>query len=622
MRLGFLVMHDGGNHTVFKRYAPSGECKSPLVSYAHNQSGSVILMGRIYYQNELLIEPDEKNKSSPAATVLRVYERFGAEGLRKLEGDFSCVVLDAPKSRMLALRDPMGGYPLFWIQRNGFLALSTSLKPLLELAPGRRINSEYLADFLMAPTPFNELPTDASVFEGLSRVRPGVILSAHLRTGDVSCQDTWNWMSQIVRPEECRIEDVGEEYRHILCRGIEQRLEGRCASHLSGGMDSTAVTLLACDSIRRGIGEAPLQALSLLYRRLPALAREASFLDALMGSPDYQSHQIDADELLDFDSFVEPPLHDEPYMGLWRLGMDRAIVRAAENCGAKTILTGIGADEVLDLIPLHLRDLLRRGNVREAWNEAVRWARFENCNAWSVLYPYGLANLFAGCSWLTHSGKQTEIRREHDWTIPPWIQPSFVRRHSLRARAVENARRMYASEPTSAMSFALHSVRSRAGDVVRWSVAGPKEMMIAHPFLDPRVLCLGLGVMSRFLPQPGRKKPLLAEAMRGILPEHIRNRQRKGHFNEVYYLGLSRNLAMLERLIDSAPVAEFEMIDKEALLHYVRDASCAGAHVRQLHRMNVTLSLLKWLSMQKLWYEQEMSQNETFQVILGPPTGP
>ena len=67
-------------------------------------------------------------------------------------------------------------------------------------------------------------------------------------------------------------------------------------------------------------------------------------------------------------------------------------------------------------------------------------------------------------------------------------------------------------------------------------------MMLTHPFLDPRVFSLGLGTLSRVRPQPGAQKPILAAAMRGILPECILNRPGKGHFNEAYYMGLSRNL--------------------------------------------------------------------------------
>jgi asparagine synthase (glutamine-hydrolysing) len=96
-------------------------------------------------------------------------------------------------------------------------------------------------------------------------------------------------------------------------------------------------------------------------------------------------------------------------------------------------------------------------------------------------------------------------------------------------------------------------------------------------------------------------KPVLAEAMRDVLPDAIRNRRRKGHFNEVYYLGLAQNLPMLETMVREAPTGDLEMIDKARLLQCLQEASMASANARQLQRLNFTLSFLKWLTMEHEW---------------------
>ena len=38
--------------------------------------------------------------------------------------------------------------------------------------------------------------------------------------------------------------------------------------------------------------------------------------------------------------------------------------------GARTVFTGIGADELLNVPPYHLTDLLRRGRLWAAWDES------------------------------------------------------------------------------------------------------------------------------------------------------------------------------------------------------------------------------------------------------------
>src|SRR5207245_2293083 len=104
----------------------------------------------------------------------------------------------------------------------------------------------------------------------------------------------------------------------------------------------------------------------------------------------------------------------------------------------------------------------------------------------------------------------------------------------------------------------------------------------AHPFFDPRVVCLGLGIQASLTPEPGRLKPVLAEAMRGVLPDTIRTRRSKGHFNEVYYLGLSRNLPALEAMIRQAACDDLGVLNKDVLIHSLQKAALGGAGARPL----------------------------------------
>ena len=61
--------------------------------------------------------------------------------------------------------------------------------------------------------------------------------------------------------------------------------------------------------------------------------------------------------------------------------------------------------------------------------------------------------------------------------------------------------------------------------------------------------------------------------MRDVLPEIIRERPGKGHFNEVFFGGLSRNLSSLERLVEQSPVDDVEFVDKAELLRCLHKAA-------------------------------------------------
>lgn len=137
------------------------------------------------------------------------------------------------------------------------------------------------------------------------------------------------------------------------------------------------------------------------------------------------------------------------------------------------------------------------------------------------------------------------------------------------------------------------------GQFNRVSFAAPHGVMVTHPYLDSRMLSLGVGLWSRVSSSSplGSQKPILAAAMRGILPECILNRPYKGHFNEAYYMGLSRNLRSLEALVEQVPVDDLGFLDKAILLDCLQRAALGNSgDAGSLLPLNGTISLLLWLT--------------------------
>jgi asparagine synthase (glutamine-hydrolysing) len=112
--------------------------------------------------------------------------------------------------------------------------------------------------------------------------------------------------------------------------------------------------------------------------------------------------------------------------------------------------------------------------------------------------------------------------------------------------------------------------------------------------------------------------------MRGVLPEHIRTRRDKRSFNEVYYLGLSRNLVGLREMILQAPIEDFGMIEKDILIRCLEEAALGAVGPRRLQRLNLTLSLITWLSLQSVWQSRSISPTDAIVIPLQsagiPPT--
>jgi asparagine synthase (glutamine-hydrolysing) len=602
MTEGFTVISRAGEIELHFRSKPG-----PLLTFARTADHAVVLLGRLYYRDELRAELEEVGESD-ADLALAAYRNLGLDGLARLEGDFALVLWDARANRLVGCRDPLGGYPLFHTTTPQAFAFSTGLRPLLDLLPSCSLDRDYLADFLMLPrTGIQEVPGERCAFEGICRVEAGSLIQHDVASRQVVRRACWNWLERRIDPGTDRLDELAEQFGALLRQAVRERLRGRVASHLSGGMDSTTVSLLAREALAEGTAPGPLHTLSLVYDRLPHLARETRYLETILSRlPDVVPHLLPGDELLDYDDFTGPLPHDEPFAGLWRGGMGRALVAASVRAGAATMLTGVGADEMLDVQPFHLADLLRSGRWWSAWAEAGRWARANNCSRWQLLSPFGLAPLLPAWG---HMGLRTWFRGGHaswekqsEWTIAPWVRRDFARRHDLRGRALDRLRRAYPAGRPVGLSVALAAVADNTGDCERWYRAAPHGLAIAHPFLDARVLRFGLGLQARHVAEPGRAKPVLAEATRGLLPEAIRNRPRKGNFNEVYFRGLARNLPQLERLVAEGPVEELGLFDKDVLVQCLHRAALGVASgVNALDRLNLSLCLLQWLTQQSTW---------------------
>lgn len=110
--------------------------------------------------------------------------------------------------------------------------------------------------------------------------------------------------------------------------------------------------------------------------------------------------------------------------------------------------------------------------------------------------------------------------------LPGFCQPLRVVMH-YRTVLWTMPGKAYHLCPQTGLSVTLYAIMNRVGNPTRWYVAAPLGIAIAHPFLDVRLLSFGLGMQSRIQPEPGRMKPVLAETMRGMLPDQIIDRQDK-----------------------------------------------------------------------------------------------
>jgi asparagine synthase (glutamine-hydrolysing) len=303
-------------HSVeFRPYTQQQRRAPRLLSAAQDDLQTVLMIGRLHYREDTLQRVRSRlaertrvqGRANDAVLAQACYRVEGIEGLCRLEGDFVLACYDRSTHRLVTLRDPMGNYPLFWVQQGETIAVSTSIRPLADLVPDLELDAEYTADYLVFPYEFcAELPLQHTAYHGVQRLLPGWLWEANLSTQHVACRPYWQWRDKIVPVAVNSVEDDGPLVRERLEAAVRERLSRHAytASHFSGGFDSTGVALLASR-----LSVAPVHALSLVYESRSRLAGETEYIQvALESSTAIVSHPVPADDLLDYDAYERLPL--------------------------------------------------------------------------------------------------------------------------------------------------------------------------------------------------------------------------------------------------------------------------------------------------------------------------
>src|SRR5690606_29242386 len=123
---GFLVFSDS-NEVRVRLFGDDA-----LLGMAQKRNLTVVLLGRLTYRDELSSRHGVDAASIDAELVLAAYQAEGAVALERLEGDFSAVVVDLDAGKIEAVRDPMAGYPLYWMETRSGVAMATGIRLLPE----------------------------------------------------------------------------------------------------------------------------------------------------------------------------------------------------------------------------------------------------------------------------------------------------------------------------------------------------------------------------------------------------------------------------------------------------------------------------------------------------------
>src|SRR5438477_4312153 len=214
-------------------------------AFNEDHSIAVVLNGEIYNYRELRADLETRGHAfrseSDTEVLPHLYEEYGREMVRHLNGMFAFALWDDRRKRLFIARDRFGEKPLYWGVFDRTLLFASEPKVLLahpSVRPGLNLNAlrQYLS--------FDYVPAPLSIYEGISKLPAAHTLT--LEDGEVKVERYWR-LSYKPRVPVPTIPEAAEELRELLADSVRMRLvsDVPLGVLLSGGLDSSVVTALA-----------------------------------------------------------------------------------------------------------------------------------------------------------------------------------------------------------------------------------------------------------------------------------------------------------------------------------------------------------------------------------------
>lgn len=464
----------------------------------------IVFNGAIYNFPELRAELEQVGCSFQSRTdtevILAAYAHWGPSCVSRFNGQWAFAIYDPARRQIFCSRDRFGIKPFYYTTFAGRFHFASEIKAFAALA-GWRPQLQRTRSYEFLAYGLHDHTHDC-LFAGVSQLPPGCNLVYDLNTHQYRIDRYYNLRDQLSDPP-ISFSEARDEFRRLLADAVQLRLRSdvKLGSALSGGLDSSSVVGLMGTMIK---GE-QLTTVSVCFPGLPAID-ESAYIDDLQNRQDFRSLRItpgpqELEQLVDEVTWHQ----DEPLTGPGAIAQF-LVFRTAAAHGIRVMLDGQGGDEILagyeKFYAPYFRGLL---SERPAALAPALW-NFMRLHHWSYQRIFD---------------KMQALNSKTKGLVPAWLDEHFrppadalfrpaafrtVRELSLQLMSEMGLPTLLHYEDRNAMA---HGVESRL------------------PFLDHRLVAFCLSLPDNFKLHKGRRKVILREAMRELLPDSIYQRYDK-----------------------------------------------------------------------------------------------
>ena len=459
----------------------------------------------------------EFHSASDSEVILHGYRAWGIDGLvARLEGMYAFALYDRAAGTVFLVRDRVGIKPLFYSSVGGRAAWASELKALerFHAGDGLRVDGTAVYDFLT----YLYVPAPKTLYQGVHKLEPGHLAEVDVRTGRVRARRYW---SLPVGEAQVEVPEAAARLRELVRDAVRDQIvsDVPVGFFLSGGVDSSTVVAEAA-----GLG-GRLHTVSIGFDDPAHDETHFAAQVAQAFGTDHVRRVLDAGAAAE----LYPRLrdwYDEPFADTSAFPTHLVSRVARERC--TVVLTGDGGDEVFGGYGWYTRFLkLRRWRV-----PALRALRPVSAGLQARLHPSRAASAVALAEralllddFELYTRLMGGLLREEKegvrraWEVPADYDDHWVFRRWWRGDLPPRKRMQY-------LDFHTYLPDDILTKVDRASMAVALECRV--PLLATPVVEFAFGLPERVLYAGGQLKGLMKTAYRGVLPDEILDRGKKG----------------------------------------------------------------------------------------------
>jgi asparagine synthase (glutamine-hydrolysing) len=489
-----------------------------------NGQVAIVFNGEIYnfleLRKELLREGRTFIGHSDTEVILNVYDAWGLEGLKRLEGIFAFGLWDSLRRRLVLMRDRLGVKPLFYASDRERLVFGSEIKALFAAgAVNGTIDEQALMEYLWFGNSYEE----RTIYRAVRALPPGYWMIAE--DSRIRLEPWWKVEQWI---EHSSLFSREEDASHALRRAVDAAVARQLVADvpvgifLSGGLDSSAIAASAMNPQSR-----PLKSFTVGFdseQGVDELQRARLVADHL-GLEHHEVRVGDQDLAETIVKLVRA--HDEPFADAANVPL---YLLAKELGGSmKVVLQGDGGDEMFGGYRRYA--ILRHSALWRCW---PRWLT-EMAHATFGRIGQRIARLADAAAAPEPALRMALLLTTETLRNAPTSFLTPEARGHLEActnpfLAYERcAERFQLDDPVQQMlltDITLQLPSQFLAKVDRSTMAQGLEARV--PLLDETVAELAIGLPSSWKVRGAKKKIVLREAMRQRLPAEILNGPKRG----------------------------------------------------------------------------------------------